>query len=74
MNDAPPSISPWTAHDAAALYRRLSECPAPDPWDRDRAVEWWNIHLLDLQRAGSPGANGNGSEATALYTEESAEP
>lgn len=60
--------------DAAALYRRLSECPVPDPWDRDRAVEWWNIHLSDLQRDGGPGANGNGSEATALYVEESAEP
>ena len=60
--------------DAAALYRRLSECPVPDPWDRDRAVEWWNIHLSDLQRAGSPGAKGTGSEATALYMEESAQP
>jgi serine/threonine-protein kinase len=34
--------------DAAALYRRLSDCPVPDPWDRDRAVEWWGLHLSDL--------------------------
>ena len=52
---------------AAALYRRLSECPVPDPWDRDRAVEWWwNIHLSDLQRAGSRGANGNGERSDSL--------
>jgi serine/threonine-protein kinase len=60
--------------DATVLYRRLSECPLPDPWDRDRAVKWWTLHLSDLQRDGGPGGNGNGGEETALYMEERAEP
>ncbi len=34
--------------DAAVLYRRLADCPMPDPWNRDRAVEWWTLHLPEL--------------------------
>ncbi|NNK47743.1 MAG: serine/threonine protein kinase, partial [Gemmatimonadetes bacterium] len=44
-------------NDAAALYRRLAECPVPDPWDRDRALEWWNLHLAEHSlEAGAPEA------------------
>jgi serine/threonine-protein kinase len=52
--------------DAAELYRRLSDCPLPDPWSRDRAVQWWELHLPEVKTdlgesdmisvpAGSPG-------------------
>ena len=58
--------------DAEVLYRRLSECPLPDPWDHDRAVEWWSLHLADLHHDGSPGGwvTGDRGEATTLYVEE----
>ena len=59
--------------DAAVLYRRLSECPLPDPWDRDRAVEWWTLHLSELRREGNARGTGNGGEETALYVEERTE-
>ena len=41
--------------DAAILYRRLSECPTEDPWNRDRAVGWWHLHLPDLFQVDSDG-------------------
>ncbi len=49
--------------DAATLYRRLAGCPVPDPWDRDRAVQWWNLHLSDLEAAGGEhrGRNDSGN-------------
>jgi serine/threonine-protein kinase len=63
--------------DAVVLYRLLAECPVPDPWDRERAAEWWTLHLADLRHDGSPGGdhgNGDRREATALHVEPQAEP
>ncbi len=52
--------------DANALYRRLAECPLDDPWDRDRAVDWWTLHLAKQSlEAGAPeSAFSDGWEAT----------
>ncbi len=63
--------------DAGVLYRRLAECPLPDPWDRDRAVEWWALHLTDLGLDGSldeSRASVAGIGATMLYVEERTKP
>ena len=63
--------------NAGVLYRRLAECPVPDPWDRDRAVAWWALHLSDLDLDPSPGqdrAGGDAGEATVLYVEEQTDP
>lgn len=62
--------------NAGALYRRLADCPVPDPWDRDRAVAWWALHLSDLDVGLDPNEDrvgGNGGEATMLYVEERTE-
>ncbi|MCL7960947.1 MAG: hypothetical protein M8861_12215, partial [marine benthic group bacterium] len=62
--------------NAGALYRRLAECPMSDPWDRDRAVGWWDLHLSDLDLDPGPDreqAAGSG-EATMLYVEEGTDP
>ncbi len=61
---------------AAVLYRRLAECPLPDPWDRDRAVQWWALHLADLGLDDSlDGKRWTTDEkgATVLYVEEQTE-
>lgn len=62
--------------DAAVLYRRLAECKLPDPWDRDRAVEWWTLHLADLHEKGQGESrgNGDGTEARTVYVKEATEP
>jgi len=43
--------------DASELYRRLSECPVADAWDRDRAREWWALHVPEA------GLDSGGTEA-----------
>jgi serine/threonine-protein kinase len=63
--------------NAGVLYRRLAECPVPDPWDRDRAVAWWGLHLSDLDLDPSPDdgrAGGDAGGATKLYVEERTDP
>lgn len=42
--------------DAATLYRRLSELALADPWNRDRAVQWWRLHLPELFRVDAEGS------------------
>jgi hypothetical protein len=62
--------------NAGAVYRRLTECPVSDPWDRDRAVAWWALHLSDLDldpgRGRDPASDAGG--ATMLYVEERTDP
>lgn len=62
--------------NAGALYRRLAECPVPDPWDRDRAVAWWALHLSDLDLDPGPGQHraSDAGEPTMLYVEERTDP
>jgi serine/threonine-protein kinase len=62
--------------NAGALYRRLAGCPESDPWDRDRAVAWWDLHLsdLDLGRGLDQERAGGSGEATMLYVEERTDP
>lgn len=63
--------------DAAALYRLLSACPLPDPWNRDRAVEWWALHLATghglEQSVTDKGVDSLREGSTVLYVEEPAE-
>jgi serine/threonine-protein kinase len=63
--------------DAAVLYRRLADCPLPDPWDRDRAVGWWSLHLGGAEFDGIPAEKpvGRGAEqTTVLYVEDRTQP
>lgn len=60
--------------DAAVLYRRLADCPVSDPWDRDRAVEWWGLHLAELWHADRDGLHapesGDEEPGRIMYAEE----
>ena len=63
--------------DAAILYRRLSDCALPDPWDRDRAVEWWTLHLSNVWSDSGTRDHAAGiaeEPERILYAEERGEP
>ncbi len=64
--------------DASTLYRRLSCCPVPDPWNRDRAVEWWSLHLAHLSsgdaRVDAERVAGVVKAGTVLYAREGETP
>jgi serine/threonine-protein kinase len=63
--------------DAAVLYRRLADCPLPDPWDRDRAVGWWSLHLGGAEFDGIPAekpVDRGAEQTTVLYVEDRTQP
>ena len=40
--------------DAADLARRLAAISLPQPWNQERASEWWRTHLADLHPEADP--------------------
>ena len=61
---------------AGEVYRALADCPAPDPWDRDRAVSWWSLHLPEAEPPSSTEEDPSSAAGheTVLYVEDRSRP